>query len=72
MDKSDFAKRLADKLIEQLKDGTAPWTAALGGGPDIKPIQSDDGEPLSRGERDGVNRRPAATIRVGWPIRLQG
>src|SRR5215467_11814443 len=25
MDKSDFAKRLADKLIEQLKAGTAPW-----------------------------------------------
>ena len=25
MDKSDFAKRLANKLIEQLKAGTAPW-----------------------------------------------
>ena len=25
MDKSDFAKRLAGKLIEQLKAGTAPW-----------------------------------------------
>ena len=25
MDTSDFAKRLADKLIEQLKAGTAPW-----------------------------------------------
>jgi antirestriction protein ArdC len=25
MDKSDFAKRLAKKLIEQLKAGTAPW-----------------------------------------------
>src|SRR5262249_47036924 len=25
MDTSDFAKRLANKLIEQLKAGTAPW-----------------------------------------------
>jgi putative DNA primase/helicase len=25
MDTSDFAKRLADKLIAQLRDGTAPW-----------------------------------------------
>jgi hypothetical protein len=25
MDTSDFAKRLAEKLIEQLKEGTAPW-----------------------------------------------
>ena len=25
MDRSDFAKRLANKLIEQLKAGTAPW-----------------------------------------------
>ena len=25
MDKSDFTKRLADRLIEQLKDGTVPW-----------------------------------------------
>jgi antirestriction protein ArdC len=25
MEKSDFAKRLANKLIEQLKAGTAPW-----------------------------------------------
>ena len=25
MDKSDFAKRLANKLIEQLRAGTAPW-----------------------------------------------
>jgi antirestriction protein ArdC len=24
MDESDFAKRLADKLVEQLKAGTAP------------------------------------------------
>jgi hypothetical protein len=32
MDKSDFAKRLANKLIEQLKAGTAPL-AAFGVGP---------------------------------------
>ena len=25
MDTSDFARRLADKLIAQLKDGTSPW-----------------------------------------------
>ena len=27
MNTSDFAKRLASKLIEQLKAGTAPWEA---------------------------------------------
>ena len=25
MDKSDFAKRMADKLFKQLQGGTAPW-----------------------------------------------
>ena len=38
MDKSDFAKRLADKLIEQLKAGTAPWQQALGSRPDGEPV----------------------------------
>jgi putative DNA primase/helicase len=32
MNTSDFAQRLADKLIEQLKEGTAPWQRPWVGG----------------------------------------
>jgi antirestriction protein ArdC len=43
MDKSDFARRLADKLIEQLKDGTAPWQQPWEAGQILSPYNPTTG-----------------------------
>jgi putative DNA primase/helicase len=43
MDKSDFAKRLANKLIEQLKAGTAPWQQPWEAGQMASPYNSTTG-----------------------------
>jgi putative DNA primase/helicase len=43
MDTSDFAKRLADKLIEQLKAGTAPWQQPWAEGQSFSPYNPTTG-----------------------------
>jgi putative DNA primase/helicase len=43
MDTSDFAKRLADKLIEQLKAGTAPWQQPWEAGKMLSPYNPTTG-----------------------------
>ena len=43
MDTSDFAKRLADKLIEQLKAGTAPWQQPWQAGRMLSPYNPTTG-----------------------------
>ena len=43
MDTSDFAKRLADKLIEQLKAGTAPWQQLWEAGQILSPYNPTTG-----------------------------
>jgi putative DNA primase/helicase len=43
MDTSDFAKRLADKLIEQLKAGTAPWQQPWEAGQILSPYNPTTG-----------------------------
>jgi antirestriction protein ArdC/phage/plasmid primase-like uncharacterized protein len=43
MDKSDFAQRLADKLIEQLKHGTAPWQQPWEAGQILSPYNPTTG-----------------------------
>jgi antirestriction protein ArdC len=43
MEKSDFAKRLADKLIEQLKAGTAPWQQPWEAGQILSPYNPTTG-----------------------------
>src|SRR6516225_6281568 len=43
MDKSDFAKRLANKLIEQLKAGTAPWQQPWEAGKMLSPYNPTTG-----------------------------
>jgi antirestriction protein ArdC len=48
MNTSDFAQRLANKLIAQLKEGTAPWQKPWLEGQSFGPSQPDDGEPISR------------------------
>ena len=45
---TDFAQRLADKLIAQLKEGMAPWQKPRLEGQSFGPLQPDDGEPISR------------------------
>ena len=40
---SDFAKRLADKLIEQLKSGTAPWQQPWEAGQQLSPYNPTTG-----------------------------
>jgi len=37
MNTSDFAQRLADKLIAQLKEGTAPWQKPWAEGQSFSP-----------------------------------
>jgi putative DNA primase/helicase len=48
MEKSDFAKRLADKLIEQLKAGTAPWQQPWEAGQILSPYNPTTGNRVSR------------------------
>ena len=43
MNTSDFAKRLADKLIAQLKDGTAPWQKPWSEGQSFGPYNPTTG-----------------------------
>jgi antirestriction protein ArdC/phage/plasmid primase-like uncharacterized protein len=43
MNTSDFAKRLADKLIEQLKAGTAPWQQPWAAGRMLSPYNPTTG-----------------------------
>ena len=43
MIRSDFAKRLADKLIEQLKSGTAPWQQPWEVGQQLSPYNPTTG-----------------------------
>src|SRR5436309_3305998 len=43
MDTSDFAKRLADKLIAQLRDGTAPWQLPWEAGQRLSPYNPTTG-----------------------------
>jgi len=44
MDTSDFAKRLADQLIEQLKAGTAPWQQPWEAGQILSPSNPTTGK----------------------------
>ena len=43
MDTTDFAKRLADRLIEQLKEGTAPWQQPWAAGQAFGPYNPTTG-----------------------------
>src|SRR5262249_28126224 len=43
MDTSDLAKRLAEKLIEQLKDGVAPWQQPWAAGQALGPYNPTTG-----------------------------
>jgi len=54
MDKSDFAKRLANKLIEQLKAGTAPWQQPWEAGQMASPYNPTTGNRY----RDPTKRPP--------------
>jgi len=47
MNTSDFAQRLADKLIAQLGENGA-LAKAVDRGPSVRPVQPDDRQPVSR------------------------